>query len=271
MTIDVGQSLLRVLIFLVPIAVIGLGVCMFFWERTCSTKIKVDQIKSAGGMVTHYVPKEGNEIKLSNPKTGWSGSWAISDLATIPMPYPDLAGFLPRFLQREIQTAIIVEGDIEPLLNRSVHRENVASPNVVKALESAIKILEGHKDIEGYKETEDVIKQINYIITHTATSPTRELIASPDWLASIEKSTALKALASLSDDLLESLKQIRNQLARFAGLNSTYVYIGLLLIIVLLGFNLYYTIQGSKMAGGLSPDIIQKIDAIYYQVMNPPK
>jgi hypothetical protein len=72
---------------------------------------------------------------------------------------------------------------------------------------------------------------------------------------------------------MEALKQIRNQLARFSGLNSTYVYIGLGLIIILSGVNLYYTIQMANVdiAGSIPPEVLQKIDAIYYNVMGSPK
>jgi len=268
MTIDVGSGLLNALLFMGPMAVIGGLVAMYFWERTCRLKVKVILVKTAGGTDVHYTNKEGDNVTLSNSKTGWSGTWPISDLATIPLPYPDLAGLLPRFLQREIQTAIFVEGDLEPLLNRSAHRYNVASPNVVNALQEALEMLPEDSE-EGVK----LSMQIESILANTATGPTRELVASPDWVGSLRKSTALKALASVSDDLMEALKQIRNQLARFAGLNSTYVYIGLALIIILLSVNLYYTIQTTSAGGvaSIPPDVLQKIDAIYYNVMEAPK
>jgi hypothetical protein len=266
MTIDVGSGLLNALIFMGPMAVISGLIAMYLWERTCRLKIKVILVKAAGGTDVHYADKEGDSVTLKNPKTGWSGTWPISDLATIPLPYPDLAGLLPRFLQREIQTAIFVEGDLEPLLNRSAHRENVASPNVVNALQEALEML------PDTSEGGQLAAQIQNVLDHTATSPTRELVASPDWLGSLRKSTALKALASVSDDLMEALKQIRNQLARFSGLNSTYVYIGLALIVILLGVNLYYTIQVSGTgSAGISPDLQQKIEAIYYNVMETPR
>jgi hypothetical protein len=237
---------------------------MYFWERTCRTKIKTLLVKTAGGVITYYMDKEGDSVSLNNPKTGWSGTWPINDLATIPMPYPDLAGVLPRFLQREIQTAIFIEGDLEPLLNRSAHRENVASPNVVNALQDALVMLPD--TAEGGK----LASQIQNVLEHTATGPTRELIASPDWVGSLRKSTALKALASVSDDLMEALKQIRNQLARFAGLNSTYVYVGLVLILILAGINVYFTVQAANAETvSIAPDVLQKIDAIYYNIMEP--
>jgi hypothetical protein len=269
MTIDVGRGLLNALLYMGPLAVIVALVAMYFWERTCRTKIKVLLVKTAGGTDIHYSDKEGDSVTLSNPRTGWSGVWPINDLATIPLPYPDLAGLLPRFLQREIQTAIFVEGDLEPLLNRSAHRYNVASPNVVNVLQEALVLLPKDKDNE---EGVKLAAQIEHIIANTATGPTRELVASPDWVGSLRKSTALKALASVSDDLMEALKQIRNQLARFSGLNSTYVYIGIVLIAILLGVNLFYTIQMSNAGtASIPPDVLQKIDAIYYNIMGSPK
>jgi len=266
MTIDVGSGLLNALMYMGPMAVIGGLVAMYFWERTARLKVKVILVKTAGGTDVHYADKEGDSVTLNNPKTKWSGTWPISDLATIPLPYPDLAGLLPRFLQREIQTAIFVEGDLEPLLNRSAHRYNVASPNVVNALREALGMLPDNA--EGDKLT----AQMEGILANTATGPTRELVASPDWVGSLRKSTALNALASVSDDLMDALKQIRNQLARFSGLNSTYVYIGLVLIIILLSVNLYYAIETSNAGiASISPDVLQKIDAIYYNVMGSPK
>jgi hypothetical protein len=267
MTIDIGGGLLNALMYMGPMAVIGGLVMMYLWERTARLKVKVILVKTAGGTDVHYADKEGDSVTLSNPKTGWSGTWPISDMATIPLPYPDLAGLLPRFLQREIRTAIFIEGDLEPLLNRSAHRYNVASPNVANALRDALEMLP-KEGVEAAK----LVEQIEHILANTATGPTRELVASPDWVGSLRKSTALKALASVSDDLIEALKQIRNQLARFSGLNSTYVYIGLVLILILVGVGLFYTIRATNAgAASIPPDVLQKIDAIYYNIMGSPK
>lgn len=248
MTLDVGQGLLNALLFMGPIAIIGGMVCMYLWERTCRTKIKVLLVRTAGGTNTYYVDKEGNEVTIQNPTTGWSGTWPISALATIPQPYPDVAGLLPRFLQHEIQLAIFIEGDIEPLLNRSPHREKMMSPDIYNAL------------LDMREQSPSLASSIDKLLDGVSTGMSRDLIASPDWVGSLRKSTALKALASVSDDLMEALKQIRNQLARFAGLNSTYVYIGLGLIIVLLAFDLFFTVQGGQADVA---EMKTKIDAIY--------
>jgi len=254
MMVDLGGSLFRAFVIIGPMIVVGGLVAMYFWERTCRLKVKVILVKTSGGTDIQYTNKEGDSVTLSNPKTGWVGTWPINDLVTIPLPYPDLAGILPRFLQRDIQTALFLEGDLEPVLNRSAHRYNVASPNVANALKDALEMLPDSTD--GSK----LSTQIENILANTATGPTRELVASPDWVGSLRKSTALKSLASVSDELMEALNQIRNQLARFSGLNSTYVYIGLGLIIALLAFNLYYTINGGAQGG--SAGIAEQIKAI---------
>ena len=225
---------------------------MFMWERSARTKIKVILVKTAGGTDTYFVNKEGNEVTLSNKATGWVATWPISELATIPQPYPDLAGMLPRFLQREIRVAIYIEGDIEPLLNRSRHRTKVMSPDVYDSLANVVDTLR-----ESSPETADLVAEL---LNGASTGPTRELIAAPDWVGALRKSTALKALASVSDDLLEALKQIRNQLSRFAGLNSTVIYIGLALIIILQGIALYFAVQSGSVEVA---DLAQKVNDIY--------
>jgi hypothetical protein len=234
MTVNIGQGLLNALIYMGPLAVIAGLVSMWLWERTCRLKIRVVTIKTAGGTTVDYVPKQGDTISIQNKDEGTTRTWPISRLATIPRPYPDLAGLLPRFIQREIQEAILIEGDWEPLLNRSPHREKVMSPDVVKYLQQIA------------KDTPAVSDKINSLLDGVSTSPTRELICSPEVLGALKVSTVMKALASVSDDLLEALKQIRNQLARFAGLNATYVYIGLVLILILQCVILYFTINAGQ-------------------------
>lgn len=248
MTIDVGQGLLNALIFMGPAAVIAGLVSMWLWERTCRKKIRLVTIKTAGGTDIQYVPKEGDSISIHNPAEGTTRTYPISQLATIPRPYPDLAGLLPRFLQREIQEAIIIEGDWEPLLNRSPHRTKIMSPDMIKRLE---KLAVDHPDIED---------EISLLLQGVCTTPTRELIGSSDVLGALKVSTVMKALASVSDDLLDALQGIRNQLARFANLNATYVYIGLALTIILQGVILYYVISGS--VGDLST-LNEKVDSIH--------
>lgn len=248
MMINVGQGLLNAMIFMLPMAVIAALVSMYFWERTARTQIKLIVVKTAGGTDIKYVRKEGNDVTIHNPTDNSTRTWPISELATIPMPYPDLAGLLPRFLQREIQTAILIEGDWEPLLNRSPHRTKIMSPDVIEALENIA------------ADTPDVSEKIKSLLEGVSTGPTRSMIGAPDVLGALKVSAVMKALASVSDDLLEALKGIRNQLARFAGLNSTIIYIGLGLIIILQGFIIYQVMN----AGSFDVvDMQQKINEIH--------
>lgn len=247
MTIDVGQGLLNAVIFLAPVAIIAIFISMWLWERTCRKKIKVIIVKNAGGVDITYVPKEGSEVTIPNPKSGIITTWLISKLATIPMPYPDLAGLLPRFLQREIQTAILLEDDWEPLLNRSAHIENVASPNVVKLLQ----------EIKEATDNEVITERIERILDNIATSPTREMIADPAALGALRQNTIMRALSTVSDDIVEAIKGLRMQLSRVAGLNPMLIYLGLFVAIALGIANIVMMQQGA------SGELIDKVDAIY--------
>jgi len=249
MTVNIGQGLLNTLLYMGPIAVIAGLVSMWMWERTRRKKIRIVIIKTAGGTDIRYVPKEGNSVSIYNKDEGTTRTWPISDLATFPRPYPDLAGLLPRFLQREIQEAILIEDDWEPLFNRSPHRMKIMSPDVKKYLETLAEECP-------HGDTKD---KINSLLGVVSTSATRELIGSPEVLGALKVSTVMKALASVSDELLEALKAIRNQLARFAGLNATYVYIGLVLILILQSVILYMVMSSGQ--ADISA-LMEKIDTI---------
>lgn len=216
MTIDVGQGLLNALIFmgipLIPLILFA----MWKWERTCRLKIKVLVCTLDGDTQTHYVERAGGKVTIENKKLGIVRTWAINELATINQPYPEL-GILPRFLQREIQTVILSEGDWEPLLNRSPHRDDIVSPNVLNVLLAANKQIEDEK----------LKTEIDRILNTASTAPTREMIARPDVLGALQKTETLKAIVNVSDDIMQSLKEIKNQLIRFVSLNPTFIYLGL--------------------------------------------
>jgi hypothetical protein len=246
MEVNIGQGLMNAGLYLGIPLVLSTFVAMFMWERTCRTKTRVIVIKAAGGSENLYADKEGSEVTIPNKALGVTRTWPINSLATFPTSYPEL-GILPKFLQREIQTVIVNENDWEPVSNRSPHRTKIMSPDAVEFL----------RDIaDKYPAVADSID--NYL-EGVATGPTREMIADPAILGALKASSVMKALASVSDDLLEALKGIRNQLARFAGLNATIVYIGLGLVVVLQGFIIYQMYQ----TGGT--DIValnEKVDAI---------
>lgn len=253
MNVDITQGLINAALYLgIPMILLMMW-GMYSWERTCRKKIRVLLVKQSGGSENVYVPKEGGEVTITNTALGVTRTWPINQLATIPTAYPEL-GILPRFMQREIQTAILHEGDWEPVLNRSPHRDNVISPNVVKILMDAQELLQEKGN------NPELVNAIDNVLNNAVTGPTREMVADPAVLGALKVSTAMKALASVSDDLLEALKGIRNQLSRFSGLNSTYIYIGLGLVIVMQGVALYYVVQGGL---NTNTDLINKIDAIY--------
>lgn len=243
---DVGQTFANLGIYLGIPTVILIFVGMYMAERVCRRKNKVIYVREDGDTDVEYVDKEGGQVRVTNPVTKVDRLWPITHLSTIGQPYPDL-GILPRFLTREIRTVIVVEGDIEPLLNRSPHRDNVVSPNVMEIL----KKLKERDDC-----TKDIQSTLQEILDNVVTGPTRDLVARPEWAGALERSSVLKALASVGDTLLDELTRMRNQLARFTGLNATYIYIGLALSIILNGILLYFVIQP---AGGTEVEMLQKI------------
>ena len=246
MTIDVGQGLMNAGIFLGIPFVLMVFIAQYLWERTCRTKIRVILVKEGGGSENLYPVKEGSDVTIHNPTLGVTRTWPINQLATIPTPYPEL-GILPRFMQREIQTTILHEGDVEPVLNRSPHRRRVVSPDVISYLK------------ELAEANPAILESINQFLSEVSTGPTREMIASPAVLGALKASTVMKALATVGDDLMEMLKGLRAQLMRVVGLNPTYVYILLVLNVVLLGFVIYQLMQG----GTTDPVLMEKVDQIH--------
>ena len=185
MEIDLMTELIRVVLYLgVPIVVIIFWL-QYKWAKVCDKNIKVIIAMESGGANTVLAPKSGGEITIEDPETNTTRTWPVNRLTTISLPYPDV-GFLPRWLQREIQTAIVNEGDMEPMLNRAPHHENIASPDVVRFLNE---MAEGCDN--GTKKT------ILEFAKSLATGPTRELAASPEWIGSLKQSSVLKALATV--------------------------------------------------------------------------
>lgn len=251
MDINWGQGLTQAALFMGVPAIIIAIYAQYSWWKTCTTKIKVLEVKNAGGSKVSYVAREGSDVTIENKDMGITKTWPINQLATIPMPYPEL-GILPRWLQREIQTVILHEGDIEPLLNRSPHREKIMSPDMVKVLLSIAD-----------KCDEDVRSELTKLVSNVSTGPTRELIANPAIMGDLKASGVMKALATVSNDLLEALKNINKRLSMFVSLNPTYVYIGLALAVILSGVSIYFSQQASVGASANLTDMANKVNAIY--------
>jgi len=195
------------------------------WAKTCKTSIQLLKAERGGGGSFELVPKTGDgSISLKQGEI--THTWMINELATIDVLYPGV-GFVPAFLQKTIRMAIVNEGDWEPMLNRSPHRENIASPDVVDFL------------VQLAEENPQLAVRIQGVAGKLSTGPTRELIADPASLGSLMASTVMKALATVSNDLIDVLKSVNERLGKKAGLNPTYVYIGLVLAIVVAGVAAY--------------------------------
>ncbi len=202
------------------------------WARTCNRNIQVLVAQKGGGGAYKLAPKNGGRVEITQGD-GTTRVWPINELATIDILYPGV-GWVPAFLQKSIRLAIVNEGDMEPMLNRSPHRVKVASPDVVAFL----------LEIAGDDSSTELAKRVSTFLEGVSTGPTREMVADPSTLGSLMRSMVMNALATVTDDLMEALRGVRAQLARVAGINSLYVYGGLGLIIVLVGFVIYQQMQG---------------------------
>ena len=244
MTIEMA-SFLRAFLFLGIPFVLMVFFFQWKWANTCNNYIRVLVAQKGGGGSWELAPKDGGHVTIRNPQTNEERTWPINELATIDVLYPGV-GFVPAWMQKTIRMAIVNEGDWEPLLNRSPHRMKIASPDVVDFM---MDLAEGD---------EERTKLLNKFLDGVATGPTREMVADPAALGNLMRSGVLKALATVSDDLLDALKRIQAQLSRFAGLNGTILY-------VLLGFNIILTafLVYQVMQGGGNADLVTKVNAIY--------
>jgi hypothetical protein len=178
--------------------------------------------EKGGGGQWMLAPKEGGSVTIKNPELGTIRVWAVNELATIDVPYPGV-GFVPTWMQKSIRLAIVSEGDWEPLLNRSPHRARVMSPDMVSMMKE---IADGCKD---QKVRDRILDEIQNI----STSPSREMIADPSTLGNLMQSSVMKALATVSNDLMDILKQVSAKIGKVQSASPTIVYIGLGLIVIL--------------------------------------
>lgn len=193
------------------------------WANTCKNNVRLLIIKKSGGGEWGLAPKEGGEVTINNQDTGMSYTWPVNELATADILYPGV-GFIPAFMQKSIRLVIVNEGDWEPMLNRSPHRQKIASPDVIEFMLAISK---------KYPALKTVIE--NYT-GELSTGPTREMIADPAVLGNLKQTQVLKALASVGNDLMDVLRNINTKLSRFITINPLVVYIGLGLIVILVGF-----------------------------------
>ena len=213
--------------YIVYLGVILVAMVVYYqwkWARICKDNVQILVAQQGGGGSFQLAPKTGGIVTLKQGDI--ARTWLINELATIDVLYPGV-GFIPSFLQKTIRMAIVNEGDWEPMLNRSPHRENIASPDVVTFL---TELGNGNPVLK---------KRIEVFTGKLATGPTRELIADPSMLEALRSSTIMQALATVSNDLMDTLKSINTRLGKAVGLNPTIVYLGLGLAIALSIFAVY--------------------------------
>lgn len=192
------------------------------WARTCDRNIQVLLAQQSGGGRYFLAPKEGGSVSITNPHTNTIRAWAINELATIDITYPGV-GFVPKFLQKTIRLAILNEGDWEPLLNRSPHMKNVASPDLVLAFQAIAE-----------RANEATEKEITNLLANVATSPTREMIASPAVLGNLMFERISELAVTVAKDIVNPLQEAIKKLGQ--RINPTIVYILLGLNLVLVAF-----------------------------------
>ncbi len=224
-------SIGRAFLFLGIPFILMVFIAQYKWAKTCDRNVLVLVAQKGGGGKYSLAPKSGGEVSIINPVTGEFRTWPINELSTIDVPYPGL-GFLPLFLQKSIRLTIVNEGDWEPMLNRSPHQEKVASPDVIVFIQK----------IAG-QGNEDIKKEVDKFLAGISSGSTREMIADPSTLGALRQNTIMKALATISDDLLDNIKKLRSQLSRIAGINPTIIYLSLFAIGVLVAFIAYKTMQ----------------------------
>jgi len=211
-------------VYLGTILVIMVVYYQWKWAKICKNNVQILVAQQGGGGSFQLAPKAGGIVTLKQGNT--ARTWLINELATIDVLYPGV-GFIPSFMQKTIRMAIVNEGDWEPMLNRSPHRENIASPDVIAFL---VELGEGNPVLA---------KRIEKFTGKLATGPTRELIADPAMLESLRSSTIMQALATVSNDLMDTLKSINTRLGKAVGLNPTIFYVGIgaaILGLVVIGY-----------------------------------
>jgi len=223
--------------YIVYLGVLVVGMVVYYqwkWSKVCKENIQLLVARTGGGGDFMLAKKDGGQVTLENKESGVTRTWMINELATIDVLYPGV-GIIPAFLQKTIRMAILNEGDWEPMLNRSPHRENIASPDVVAFLQ------------ELAVDEPKLKSRIEQVVGKLSTGPTRELIADPALIGALRQSTIMKALATVSNDLMETLKTISQKLERKADqINPLVFYVALLVLVAGLGFAIYQGIQNTE-------------------------
>lgn len=233
--IDVA-SIGRALLFLGIPFILMVFFLQWKWAKTCDKYMEVLVAQMGGGGKFMLAPKEGGQVTIINPITGEGRTWPVNELATIDVTYPGV-GFVPKFLQKKIRLAILNEGDWEPMLNRSPHRRKVASPDVMEFIRNMV------------GDNSELKAKVEEFLNGVSTGSTREMIADPATLYNLQRSSVMQALATVSNDLIDTLKDVNTKLARFTGMRGVYIYIGLGVLAIMLGFAIFLITEIANYLG----------------------
>ncbi len=207
------------------------------WNRTTQEKTLVLVAGMTGGGRFMLADKNGGEVSVPDPRSATIRTWPVNELATIDVPYPGVA-FVPEFLQKKIRMAIVNEGDWEPMLNRSPHRENIASPDVVSLLESI-------RDNENTPE--DVRGVLAARIAKLATGPTREMIASPAVIGNLLHEKITEAVLAVNKEIIDTLSGLVQRLSEATVRPIVfYICIGIVIIVGLVNTVVGFQTLGIK-------------------------
>jgi len=241
--------------FCMYLVLIFVGMVVWYewrWAKVCRDNIQVLVVQEAGSGRFMLAPKVGGSISLKNPNTEMTRTWPINELATIDILYPGVA-FVPAFLQKTIRLAIVSESDWEPMLNRSPHMKDVASPDIVVWLQELAKVAD-----------DKLAKVIKEKLENVSTSPTREMIGSPAFLGNLLHERISEIITTVSKDIMNPLTEAIKRLGQMRWPNPLIVYIGLGFIAILQLYSVYQfmpvlkSLETLKMAG----DIAHKLDLI---------
>jgi len=237
---------LDIVLYLFVIFVLMIAFYQWQWHKRVDNELKLLVRESDGSTTTHYVPKTSTSVSITDPKTGTTKTWPFAEICTIEMLYPG-DGFIPTFLQRKIRTLIVDANDWEPLLNRGSYSEGVASPDVKDSLRELAESLTDSKVKSQLLDMADELK----------TAPTREMVASPAVLGNIAKEKVSELAVTVAKDIMNPLQDAIKKLGR--QLNPTVVYVGLALILLLLGYVIYQLVNISGMDVAKIADDVAKI------------
>jgi len=214
----------------------------YSWYKICDTKIKAIIVHNVGAPTVKFAPK-GGYIDIQSPDKKSTKIFVVNELSTIRLPYPEL-GFLPRFLQNKIEVAIFDDNDMEPILNRNKHLSKVASPDVKYAL----------AELADSKNIPQVLRgKIVELSDSLSSAPTREPVASPALLGNLLQERVSQLAVTVSKDLIDPLQEAIKKLGR--QLNPTIVYIGMGLIIIMLGYMIMTFVPALEDIGAIKQAI----------------